>query len=94
MLKKTGYNPANVKFVYVSAHCGSNIVDKPIKKNVAFNLMNELGSGTLLEALETLRIPKRPVKKPLRIPIDDISKIGGVGTVVSGRIESGQLSLQ
>ena len=94
MLKKTGYNPANVKFVLVSADCGSNIVVKPHNKSVAHDLFLRGGGGTLLEALESLRVPKRPVKKPLRIPLDEITKISGVGTVVCGRIESGQLSLQ
>lgn len=46
---------------------------------------------TLLEALDNLHPPKRPIDKPLRIPIQDVYKIGGIGTVPAGRVESGVL---
>jgi len=46
---------------------------------------------TLLEALDSVTEPKRPIDKPLRIPIQDIYKIGGIGTVPSGRVETGIL---
>lgn len=46
---------------------------------------------TLLEALDNLEEPKRPVDKPLRIPIQDVYKIGGIGTVPVGRVETGVL---
>merc|ERR1712194_377350 len=35
--------------------------------------------------------PKRPLDKPLRLPLQDVYKIGGVGTVPVGRVETGQL---
>jgi len=44
---------------------------------------------TLLEALNTFKAPERPIGKPLRLPIQDIYKIGGIGTVPVGRVESG-----
>ena len=40
---------------------------------------------TLLEALDNLHAPKRPTDKPLRVPVQDVYKIGGVGTVPVGR---------
>lgn len=44
----------------------------------------------LIEALDSLSMPKRARDKPLRIPISDIYKIGGgVGTVPVGRVETG-----
>merc|ERR1712226_1499793 len=46
---------------------------------------------TLLEALDQLNPPKRPVDKPLRLPLQDVYKIGGVGTVPVGRVETGLL---
>merc|ERR1719456_1836803 len=43
----------------------------------------------LLEALDTMREPKRPIDKPLRLPLQDVYKIGGIGTVPVGRVETG-----
>jgi len=44
-----------------------------------------------LEALDAIEPPKRPVDKPLRLPLQDVYKIGGVGTVPVGRVETGML---
>jgi len=46
---------------------------------------------TLLEALDAIVPPKRPVEKPLRLPLQDVYKIGGIGTVPVGRVETGVL---
>jgi len=46
---------------------------------------------TLLEALDSVEPPKRPVDKPLRLPLQDVYKIGGIGTVPVGRVETGVL---
>jgi elongation factor 1-alpha len=46
---------------------------------------------TLLEALDNITPPKRPVDKPLRLPLQDVYKIGGIGTVPVGRVETGIL---
>lgn len=46
---------------------------------------------TLLEALDNIKAPKRPVDKPLRLPLQDVYKIGGIGTVPVGRVETGIL---
>merc|ERR1719249_528531 len=43
---------------------------------------------TLLEALDAV-IPTRPTDKPLRLPLQDVYKIGGIGTVPVGRVETG-----
>jgi elongation factor 1-alpha len=45
----------------------------------------------LLEALDNAKPPKRPVDKPLRLPLQDVYKIGGIGTVPVGRVETGVL---
>jgi elongation factor 1-alpha len=44
---------------------------------------------TLLEALDTILPPTRPTEKPLRLPLQDVYKIGGIGTVPVGRVETG-----
>ena len=43
----------------------------------------------LLEALDALQPPKRPILKPLRLPLQDVYKISGIGTVPVGRVETG-----
>jgi len=45
----------------------------------------------LLEALDQVNPPKRPTDKPLRLPLQDVYKIGGIGTVPVGRVETGIL---
>merc|ERR1711911_537856 len=44
---------------------------------------------TLLEALDSVIPPTRPTDKPLRLPLQDVYKIGGIGTVPVGRVETG-----
>jgi elongation factor 1-alpha len=46
---------------------------------------------TLLEALDKIKPPERPLDKPLRLPLQDVYKITGVGTVPCGRVETGIL---
>merc|ERR1712121_469928 len=46
---------------------------------------------TLFEALDAINPPERPVSKPLRLPLQDVYKIGGIGTVPVGRVETGKL---
>jgi len=46
---------------------------------------------TLLEALDTFELPPKPLNKPLRIPVQDVYTITGVGTVPVGRVETGVL---
>jgi len=44
---------------------------------------------TLMQCLDNIKPPKRPVDKPLRLPLQDVYKIGGIGTVPVGRVETG-----
>lgn len=46
---------------------------------------------TLIECLDSIIPPKRPTEKPLRLPLQDVYKIGGIGTVPVGRVETGIL---
>lgn len=45
----------------------------------------------LIEALDAILPPSRPTDKPLRLPLQDVYKIGGIGTVPVGRVETGIL---
>jgi elongation factor 1-alpha len=44
---------------------------------------------TMFEALDAIIPPSRPTGKPLRLPLQDVYKIGGIGTVPVGRVETG-----
>lgn len=83
-LKKTGYNPEKIEFVPFSGWTGDNLIERSDK-------MNWYKGPTLLEAIDKMTPPVRPSDKPLRLPINDVYKIGGVGTVPVGRVETGVL---
>jgi len=84
MLKMIGYKVEKIPFVPVSGWTGDNLV-KPSDK------MPWYKGPTLIEALDTFEIPPKPLDKPLRIPIQDVYSITGVGTVPVGRVETGVL---
>jgi elongation factor 1-alpha len=83
-VKKIGYNPEKVPFVPISGWNGDNMLEK------SANLPWYKGP-TLIEALDAIQEPKRPMDKPLRVPLQDVYKIGGIGTVPVGRVETGIL---
>jgi len=83
-LRKTGFNPKNVTFVPFSGWTGDNLIKKS-------DNMKWYKGTTLLEAINNMPPPKRPDDKPLRLPLNDVYKIGGIGTVPVGRVETGQL---
>jgi elongation factor 1-alpha len=83
-LKKVGYNPEKIPFIPISGWHGDNMIDR------SSNLPWYKGP-TMLEALDDIKPPKRPMDKPLRIPLQDVYKIGGIGTVPVGRVETGIL---
>jgi len=83
-LKKVGYKPAKMSFVPISGWVGDNMIDK--STNMAW-----YKGPFLLEALDLVTPPERPTSKPLRLPLQDVYKIGGIGTVPVGRVETGIL---
>jgi len=97
-VKKIGYNPDEVAFVPISGWCGDNMLE-PSEKTAWFkgwetkkDKGKRVGTGkTLFEALDNIDPPKRPTEKPLRLPLQDVYKIGGIGTVPVGRVETGLL---
>ncbi|KAK7475641.1 hypothetical protein BaRGS_00033134 [Batillaria attramentaria] len=95
-IKKIGYNPKAVAFVPISGWHGDNMLEPSEKmpwfKGWAVERKEGNGSGkTLLEALDSILPPQRPTDKPLRLPLQDVYKIGGIGTVPVGRVETGVL---
>jgi elongation factor 1-alpha len=93
-IKKIGYNPKTVAFVPISGFNGDNMLEvspnMPWFKGWAIEKKEGNASGkTLLEALDAITPPSRPTDKPLRLPLQDVYKIGGIGTVPVGRVETG-----
>ena len=70
-LKKVGYDPDKLPFVPVSGWIGDNMIEPSAN-------MRWYKGPTLLEALDGLSPPKRLTDKPLRLPLQDVYKIGGV----------------
>ncbi|CAF0979803.1 unnamed protein product [Adineta steineri] len=92
----TGYNPLAVAFVPISGWHGDNMIEAtekmPWYKGWTIERREGNASGkTLLEAFDAIFPPSRPTDKPLRLPLQDVYKIGGVGTVPVGRVETGTL---
>jgi len=83
-LGKVGFKPKKIQFVPISGWAGDNMIEKS-------DQMPWWKGPYLLEALDNIKPPKRPVDKPLRLPLQDVYKIGGIGTVPVGRVETGVL---
>merc|ERR1719333_979815 len=81
-LKKVGYNPDKIPFIPISGWEGDNMLESS-------DNMPWYKGPYLLEALDNANPPKRPSDKPLRLPLQDVYKIGGIGTVPVGRVETG-----
>jgi elongation factor 1-alpha len=79
-----GYKMENIKFVPCSGYVGDNVTKKSDK-------MPWYDGPTLIQVLDTLTVPPKPIDKPLRLPIQDVFTITGHGTVPVGRVETGVL---
>jgi len=95
-IKKIGYNPQAVPFIPISGWHGDNMLEASPNMNWFKGWTVERKEGnmsgkTLLEALDSILPPSRPFDKPLRLPLQDVYKIGGIGTVPVGRVETGIL---
>ena len=81
-LKKVGYKPEEIPFIPISGWNGDNMLER--SPNTPW-----YNGPILIEALDKIVPPKRPTEKPLRLPLQDVYKIGGIGTVPVGRVETG-----
>jgi len=83
-LKTVGFKPKKIPFIPISGWVGDNMLEP--SKNMPW-----YKGPFVLKALDAIKPPKRPVEKPLRLPLQDVYKIGGIGTVPVGRVETGVL---
>ena len=99
MIQQAGFKPKQVPFIPFSGFQGENLINPTDKMpwwkgfNVNLNKDTTVSGVTLYDALEkVVKPPVRHPEKPLRIPINGIYKIKGVGDVITGRIEQGTLT--
>jgi elongation factor 1-alpha len=83
-LTKCGYKTKDMDFVPISGWNGDNMIERSAN-------MKWYKGRIMLEALDNIKPPKRPSEKPLRLPLQDVYKIGGIGTVPVVRVETGVL---
>jgi len=81
-LGNIGFKPKKIKFVPISGWAGDNMIDRSTN-------MPWYKGPCLLECLDLIKPPVRPSDKALRLPLQDVYKIGGIGTVPVGRVETG-----
>ncbi len=86
LLKAVGYKIDEIPFIPASAYYGDNVYKRSDK-------MPWYKGPTVFEAFDMLKPPEKLIDKPLRIPIQDVYSIKGVGTVPVGRVESGVLKV-
>jgi elongation factor 1-alpha len=85
-MKSIGYNPDVIPFIPISAWLGDNLIERSPN-------MPWYTGPTIVEALDKLKVPTKPIDKPLRIPISGVYSIAGAGTVPVGRVETGVLKV-
>jgi len=86
LLKQVGYNPETTPFIPISALKGDNVFKK--SENMAWYT-----GPTIREQLDKFEAPEKPTGLPLRLPIQDVYSITGIGVVPVGRIESGVMKI-
>ncbi|HET9009539.1 MAG TPA: translation elongation factor EF-1 subunit alpha [Nitrosarchaeum sp.] len=82
LVRSVGYKLENVPFIPLSGWKGDNLVKK--SENMPWYT-----GKTLLQAFDDFTVAEKPIGKPLRVPIQDVYTITGVGTVPVGRVETG-----
>ncbi|MBN1274915.1 translation elongation factor EF-1 subunit alpha [Candidatus Woesearchaeota archaeon] len=86
LLKTVGYKPENVQFLAIASLKGDNVVKK--SENMPW-----YKGPTLLEAINNLQPPEKPTQLPLRVAIQDVYNITGIGVVPVGRVETGVMKV-
>lgn len=86
LLKSVGYKPENIAFLPIASLKGDNVAKK------SGNMPWYTGK-TLLEQLDEFKEPDKPTNLPLRLPIQDVYNITGIGVVPVGRVETGVMKV-
>jgi len=86
LLKMAGFKTDEIPFIPCAALAGDNVFNK--SENMPW-----YNGMTLFEAIDNIEMPPKPTDRPLRLPIQDVYKISGIGTVPVGKIETGVLNV-
>ncbi len=86
LLQSVGYKIDLVQFLPLASYLGENIVKKSDK-------MPWYTGPTLIQSLDNLTVPEKPTNLPLRLPIQDVYNITGIGVVPVGRVETGVMKI-
>lgn len=81
-----GYKSDDIIYLPMSGLKGDNILKKG--DNLAW-----WDGPTLSQAIDMLRVPEKPTNLPLRLPVQDVYSITGIGTVPVGRVETGIMKI-
>ena len=99
MITSAGYKPARVPIIPFSGFHGENLINQTDKMPWYKGWKAQVGKDkfvegvTLYDALEKMsRPPKRNLTAPVRVPINGVYKIKGVGDIITGRVEQGVLN--
>ncbi len=83
---QAGWKVDQVRFIPIASFPGENIAKKSEK-------MSWWTGDTLLSAINKFDVPQKPTALPLRLPIQDVYNITGIGVVPVGRIETGVMKV-
>jgi len=86
ILKMAGYKPETITFIAASGFKGDNVAKKSTN-------MSWYKGPTILEQLDLFALPEKPTQLPLRMPLQDVYEITGIGTVPVGKIETGVMKI-
>jgi len=86
LMQTAGYKPEEITFIPISAYEGDNVFKKSTN-------MPYYTGPTVNEQLDLFKEPEKPVALPLRLPIQDVYNISGIGVVPVGRVETGKMKI-
>ncbi len=86
LIKTVGYKPDAVQFIPAASFLGDSIVKKSEK-------MSWYTGPTVIEQIDLFKAPEKPTQLPLRLPIQDVYNITGIGVVPVGRVETGVMKI-
>ena len=82
LVQSVGYKLDKVNFIPIAGFHGDNVAKKSAN-------MPWYTGPTLLEQIDKFDVPEKPTNLPLRVPIQDVYNITGIGVVPVGRVETG-----
>ena len=86
LLKSVGYKPDQVQFIPAASFLGDNVAKKSDK-------MGWYNGPTVLQQIDLFKEPEKPTNLPLRLPLQDVYNITGIGVVPVGRVETGVMKV-